>query len=268
MGGLLSDALSGSRPRTSRGNRKHAEARSNFSILCDLHHTPTCRSANNEFSTNRILDYLGRRAMRISAACSADPVSGGRSAATTRDLDDTALLRRIAEGDGAAMRSLFTHYRLYVYRFLLRLLNNAALAEDLTSEVFLEVWRQCGQFEGRSTVATWVLAIARNKALASIRRQRRSPFDDAEVEAIEDPADSPEMAVQKIDRSRLLRQVLADLPVKHREIIDLVYYHEKSVHEVATILGIPNDTAKTRLFYARKHIAKLLKEACVDRAWL
>jgi RNA polymerase sigma-70 factor (ECF subfamily) len=203
--------------------------------------------------------------MRISAARSPDPASNGRAAATTRDLDDTALLRRIAGGDSEAIRSLFTHYRLYVYRFLLRLLNNAALAEDLTSEVFLEVWRQSGQFEGRSTVATWVLAIARNKALATLHRQRHSPFDEAEVEAIEDTTDDPEMAVQKIDRSRFLRQVLADLPVKHREIIDLVYYHEKSVHEVATILGIPNDTAKTRLFYARKQIAKLLKEARVDR---
>jgi RNA polymerase sigma-70 factor (ECF subfamily) len=84
------------------------------------------------------------------------------------------------------------------------------------------------------------------------------------MDTIEDPADDPEMTVQKTDRSRLLRQVLADLPVKHREIIDLVYYHEKSIHEVATILGILHETAKTRLFYARKHIARLLKEACVD----
>jgi RNA polymerase sigma-70 factor (ECF subfamily) len=204
--------------------------------------------------------------MGISAFRPADRTSNGRLSATKRSLYDTALLRRIAEGDKEAMRSLFLHYRLYVYRFLLRLLNNAPLADDLTSEVFLDVWRQSGRFEGRSTVATWMLAIARNKALATLRRQRHDSLDDAELETIEDTADDPETAVQKVDRSRLLRQILADLPVKHREIIDLVYYHEKSLPEVATILGILHDTAKTRLFYARKHVAKRLKEACVDRA--
>ena len=171
--------------------------------------------------------------MRTSASRHTRPTSNGRLSATKRDLDDTSLLRRIAEGDKEAMRSLFLQYRLYVYR---------------------------------STVATWVLAIARNKALATFRRQCHAPFDEAELETIEDTADDPETAVQKIDRSRLLRQILADLPIKHREIIDLVYYHEKSLSEVATILGILHDTAKTRLFYARKHIAKRLKEACVDRA--
>ena len=204
--------------------------------------------------------------MRTSASRPAGPTSNGRPLAAKRDFDDMALLHGVARGDKGAMRSLFLQYRLYVYRFLLRLLNNAPLAEDLTSEVFLDVWRQSGQFEGRSAVATWMLAIARNKALATLRRQHHAPFDEAELETIEDTADNPETAVQKIDRSRLLRQILADLPLKHREIIDLVYYHEKSLPEVATILGILHDTAKTRLFYARKHIAKRLKEASLDRA--
>jgi RNA polymerase sigma-70 factor (ECF subfamily) len=203
--------------------------------------------------------------MRTSAARTADPTSKRRPKARMRDLDDTALLRSIGRGDSEAMRSLFLRYRLYVYRFVLRFLNNSDLADDLTSEVFLDVWRQSGRFEGRSTVATWVLAIARNKALATLRRQRYAPIDEAEMDTIEDTADDPETAVHKIDRSRLLRQILADLPVNHREIIDLVYYHEKSIPEVATILGILHDTAKTRLFYARKHIAKRLKEACLDR---
>jgi RNA polymerase sigma-70 factor (ECF subfamily) len=189
-----------------------------------------------------------------------------RPSATLRDLDDAELLASVAAGNGEAMRSLFLRYRLYVYRFALRFLNNAELADDLTSEVFLDMWRQSGRFEGRSTVATWVLAIARNKALATRRQLSHAPFEEAELETIKDTADDPETAVHKIDRSRLLRQILADLPVKHREIVDLVYYHEKSIPEVATILGILHDTAKTRLFYARKHIAKRLKEASLDRA--
>ena len=113
--------------------------------------------------------------MRTSASRPAGPTSNGRPLAAKRDFDDMALLHGVARGDKGAMRSLFLQHRLYVYRFLLRLLNNAPLAEDLTSEVFLDVWRQSGQFEGRSTVATWMLAIARNKALATLRRQHHAP---------------------------------------------------------------------------------------------
>ena len=150
--------------------------------------------------------------MRTSAARTADPTSNRRRSATLRDLDDAALLASIAAGNGDAMRSLFLRYRLHVYRFVLRLLNNAELADDLTSEVFLDVWRQSRQFEGRSTVATWIFAIARNKALATRRRQRHAPLEEAWLETIEDTADDPEAAVQKIDRRRLLRQILAVSP--------------------------------------------------------
>src|ERR1700676_3544365 len=144
--------------------------------------------------------------MQISAVPSADPMANRRSSAITPDHTDTALLSRIAGGDREAMRSLFKQYSLYVYRVVLRLLDNAQLADDLTSEVFLEVWRQSAQFEGRSTVSTWILAIARNKALATRRRQRHNPVDETIVEAIEDTADDPEIAVQKINRSRFSRQ--------------------------------------------------------------
>ena len=75
------------------------------------------------------------------------------------------------------------------------------------------------------------------------------------------------MAVQKKDTGQVLRKCLTALSQDHREIIDLVYYHEKSVEEVAEIVGIPENTVKTRLFYARKKLAELLKAAGVERGW-
>ena len=75
------------------------------------------------------------------------------------------------------------------------------------------------------------------------------------------------MAATKKDTSAALRKCLGGLSREHREIVDLVYYHEKSVEEVAEIVGIPENTVKTRLFYARKKLAELLKAAGVERGW-
>jgi RNA polymerase sigma-70 factor (ECF subfamily) len=133
--------------------------------------------------------------------------------------------------------------------------------------VFLDVWRQAAKFEGRAAVSTWLLAIARFKALSALRRKPEEELDEETAGAIEDPADDPEVAVQKKDKSAILRECLKGLSAEHREIIDLVYYHEKSVEEVAGIVGIPENTVKTRMFYARKKLSELLKAAGVDRGW-
>src|SRR3979490_145422 len=82
---------------------------------------------------------------------------------------DEVLIARIAGGDRLAMQVLFARHHVRVYRFVLRLVRNEATAEDLISDVFLDVWRQAGKFEGRSQVSTWMLSIARFKALSAPR---------------------------------------------------------------------------------------------------
>jgi RNA polymerase sigma-70 factor (ECF subfamily) len=149
----------------------------------------------------------------------------------------------------------------------LRLVRDESVAEDLISEVFLDVWRQAGRFEGRSAVPTWLLAIARFKALTALRRKPDEELDEEAAEAIEDQSDDPEVVLAKKDKGAVIRKCLAGLSAEHREIIDLVYYHEKSVEEVAGIVGIPENTVKTRMFYARKRLAELLKAAGIERGW-
>jgi RNA polymerase sigma-70 factor (ECF subfamily) len=180
---------------------------------------------------------------------------------------DEVLIGRIAKGDRLAMQVLFARHHVRVYRFVLRLVGNPSVAEDLISEVFLDVWRQADRFEGRSAVSTWMLAIARFKALSALRKRPDEELDDEAAEAIEDVSDNPEVALQKKDKSVLLRQCLEKLSPEHKEIIDLVYYHEKSVEEVAEIVGIPENTVKTRMFYARKKLSELLQAAGVERGW-
>src|SRR6516164_846924 len=176
---------------------------------------------------------------------------------------DEALIGRIASGDRLAMQVLYARHHVRVYRFVLRLLRDEWKAEDLISEVFLDVWRQADRFEGRSAVSTWMLAIARFKALSTLRRK----LDEEAALEIEDEADDPEMALAKKDRSAAIRKCLTGLSAEHREIIDLVYYHEKSVEEVAEIVGIPENTVKTRMFYARKKLSEMLKAAGIEKDW-
>jgi len=180
---------------------------------------------------------------------------------------DEVLIGRIANGDRLAMQVLYARHHVRVFRFVVRLVRDEATAEDLISEVFLDVWRQAGRFEGRSAVSTWMLAIARFKALSVLRRRPDQELDEETAGAIEDPSDDPAAALEKKDKSTMLRKCLTGLSAEHREIIDLVYYHEKSVEEVAEIVGIPENTVKTRMFYARKRLAELVKAAGIDRGW-
>jgi RNA polymerase sigma-70 factor (ECF subfamily) len=177
---------------------------------------------------------------------------------------DEMLLESIADGNRTAMHILYCRHNVRVYRFILRIVRDATAAEDLVSQVFLDVWRTAKQFQGRSQVSTWLLSIARFKALTAMRQRRFEDIDQEDVRQIPDDADTPETSLDRNDTSAILRACVAKLSPAHREIINLVYYHEKSVEEVGQIIGIPQSTVKTRMFYARKQLADLLKGAGVD----
>jgi len=180
---------------------------------------------------------------------------------------DQDLIDRIAKGDRLAFRALNARHNVRVFRFILRFVRDEGRAEDLIGEVFLDVWRQANRFDGRSSVSTWILGMARFKALSSLRKPVEDALDDDKAGAIEDEADTPEVVAQKVDKAAAIRRCIDRLSPVHREIIDLVYYQEKSVLEVAEIVGIPENTVKTRMFYARKKLQELLAAAGVDRGW-
>jgi RNA polymerase sigma-70 factor (ECF subfamily) len=176
---------------------------------------------------------------------------------------DEILLQRIGAGDKRAMDHLYRRHSVPVYRFVMRLTGDMSVAEETISEVFLEVWRHAHSFAGRSRVSTWLLAIARHKALSALRsRSKTAP--EVDLEAIAPIGDDPEAALQQVDRGKVLKACLARLSPAHREVIDLVYYHEKSVDEVAHIVAAPASTVKTRMFHARRYLAALLKSAGID----
>jgi RNA polymerase sigma-70 factor (ECF subfamily) len=184
--------------------------------------------------------------------------------ASGQETSDETLVGLIADGDKRAMQVLYARHNVRVFRFIVRLIGNPTLAEDLVSEVFLDVWRQAENFEAKSQVSTWLLAIARYKALSALRRRTDEHLDERMAETIEDTADNPETLVHTQDRNAIIQKCLKELSPAHREVIDLVYYHEKSVEEVAQIVGVPAATVKTRMFYARSKMADLLRQSGVS----
>src|SRR6266545_5990106 len=134
-----------------------------------------------------------------------------RVRASVPDTSDEALVGLIADGDKRAMQVLYGRHNVRVYRFIVRLTGNTTLAEDLVSEVFLDVWRQADGFEAKCQVSTWLLAIARYKALSALRRRTDEHLDDQMAAAIEDTADSPETVVDTKDRNTVVQKCLRQL---------------------------------------------------------
>ena len=194
--------------------------------------------------------------MEYHQTISAVPSSRAPSAPST---SDETLLGQVAKGDKNAVRLLFVRHNVRIYRFILRIVGNEMVAEDLVNEVFIEVWRSAQRFESRSQVTTWILGIARFKALTALRRRPSQQLDDEFAESVQDTADNPETLVQKADRSAVLQACLKQFSNAHRQVIDLIYYHEQSIEEVARITGVPENTVKTRAFHARKRLAELIE---------
>ena len=180
---------------------------------------------------------------------------------------DRELVERVAGGDRAAVRLLFMRHHARVYRFAARQTGSEMMADDIANEVFLELWRQAPAFQGRSEVSTWLLGIARFKALSALRKRKEEAIDEDKAAAIPDTGDTPEVAVMKDDKATALKRMVNALPEEHRTVIDLAYYHAKSVAEIAEVLQIPVATVKTRMFYARKKLGEALQAAGFERGW-
>jgi RNA polymerase sigma-70 factor (ECF subfamily) len=184
------------------------------------------------------------------------------------ELSDKALVQLMVDEDKRALKLLYMRHHDRVRRFVMSLTGNESTAEEVVNEVFLEVWRHAGQFEGRSQVSTWLMAIARFKTISECRRRSEAQLDERSAAVIEDPSDTPAVSMDKRERSDILQKCLAKLTPLHREVINLIYYQGKKIEEVAQFTGAPVSTIKTRMHYARSRMADLLAEAGIDRAWV
>ena len=221
-------------------------------------HQVSFRRAHSSVMKDNVV-FISREAERaFRRGRAAGKLPRGSHQAVAEAASDEALLQSIAEGEQRAMGMLYARHNTRVFRFALSITKNRSLAEDVVSDVFFDVWRCAGSFRGRSRVATWLLGIARHKGLSLLQRPAHEALTEELAETIEDTADDPEHSMQRKQAGAMLADCLLRLPTIHREIIDLVYYHQKSIEEVAEILRVPRNTVKTRMFYARKGLAQML----------
>jgi RNA polymerase sigma-70 factor (ECF subfamily) len=181
---------------------------------------------------------------------------------------DDELVRRIAGRDAEALAAVFRRHYAVVYRFALHLTGAAALAEDVTQEVFLAMMRDAGRYEpGRSTVAAWLCGIARNLTRQRLAQDRRIvPLPDGEEteEQRFDGGSHPLDALIHADRLEDLRRAVLSLPLAYREVVVLCDLQEFSYADTAAALGCAIGTVRSRLHRARGLLARKLREAPAD----
>jgi RNA polymerase sigma-70 factor (ECF subfamily) len=183
-------------------------------------------------------------------------------------LSDEALLMRIVDRDQAALRMLAERHQARVYRFAMRFVRDASFAEDVVSETFFAVWRNAAKFRNQSAVGTWILSIARYRAL-TIRDQATAvgePLDEEAAARIADPSQRTDASVDQADLVTCVRDCLGQLPAEQAMLIDMVYLRGRPIREAALVAGIPLNTVKSRMFLARKKLAGLLAAAGFETA--
>ena len=177
-----------------------------------------------------------------------------------KDTSENDLLAAVAHGDRAAFERLYHSYEKRVYQYVHTLVSDASLAEEVVGDTMLAVWRGAGSFACTSRVSTWIFGIARHKALDAIRRSGRRQRE-VELDGAVDlahPHDRPDEGVLRHQLATLTQRAMAALTREHREILRLVFYEEQPYEEISTLLGIPTNTVKTRVYYAKQRLKEQL----------
>jgi RNA polymerase sigma-70 factor, ECF subfamily len=174
---------------------------------------------------------------------------------------DLELLEKISRGDEEAFRQLYDQTHKKVYFYLYRLVHGKQAAEDILVETYTEVWRCVKKFKGRSRATTWMIGIARNLAMNELRKfKKHDNIDD-----LPDLSNGVIPDAEPMDRQRLLKEGMLRLSIKHREMLDLVFFHEMTYQEVSQMLDIPVSTVKTRVFYAKETLKNALSSMGVKK---
>jgi len=179
---------------------------------------------------------------------------------------DAALIRAVADGDREAFRALYDRYGRMVLAIAFRIVNDRQLAEECVQDVFVELWRHARRFDpSRARASTWLCAIARNRALDAVRSRGRRPVPQAEVEPAGSSADTVEL-VAAADEAVHVAEVMATLNPAQLEVVQLAYFDGLSHGEIATKLGLPLGTVKSRLRLALDRLRPLAEQLDLEIA--
>ncbi len=178
------------------------------------------------------------------------------------DDDDSALIRRMADGDTSALEALYARYGGRIFNYVCSQVSERELAEEVLQDVMLAAWRSASRFRGDSRALTWLLAIAHNRAITA--RQRRT-VPQTFLEDAANGVDPPLIdTLTRQTEALYMQTALARLPAEQRETLELIFYHELSGLETAAVLGVAPGTVKSRVHRAIGRLRRLLKEELLD----
>jgi RNA polymerase sigma-70 factor (ECF subfamily) len=189
-----------------------------------------------------------------------------RAARAQHAEEETAWLHRIGKGEEAAFRALFLRYQQRLIRYLDRLLRGLEEAEEVFQETMLEVWQKAKRFQGRSAPSTWVYSIARHKAFDRLRKRGEVLAEPEDLQHEPDPHPDAGETAARAHLAERIRDLLPQLAPIHREVVDLTYYQEYTMEEIAEITGCPVGTVKTRMFHARRRLKAALAARGITEA--
>lgn len=173
---------------------------------------------------------------------------------------DWALIRAMADGDVRALNEIYARYGPMLLGFLNARLGNRELAEEVLQDVMLAVWDNSRSFEARSKVKTWLLVIARNRAINASRRKNLPLIDINQIFNLKSDETGPMEAVVRHETQDKVRAAIQQLPQGQREVLVLVFYHQLTGPEVAEVLEISEGTVKSRLHRAKENLKGLLTQ--------
>lgn len=169
---------------------------------------------------------------------------------------EISVQKRIAQGDESGLRDLFDTYGRSMYAFAYRLLQDPASADEAVQESLLAVWKGASSFRGEGRLITWLLGIVYHKSLNILRKRNDLRLDEGEVQLISN--DSPDDIAEVHELSDILNTCIQQLPHEHRSVLQLVFFHQLSLSEVAQVLNCPEGTVKSRLFFAKASMKGIL----------
>jgi RNA polymerase sigma factor (sigma-70 family) len=171
--------------------------------------------------------------------------------------DDASLIARIADGDRDAMTALYRAHEASVFRFIISKMNDPHEAADILHDVFIEVWRSAGRFEGRSKVRTWIFSMAWRKVVDRMRKSGRMTLMEEPPDTA-DEAPSAEACLAAGQEAEHVRHCLGTLKADHQMAVTLAFWQDMSYGDIAEIAGVPEGTIKTRIFHAKKLLLRCL----------
>jgi len=175
------------------------------------------------------------------------------------DTENRLWLKNIAAGDQSAMREFYNAHESRVYAYAKNKLNDSHAAADIVNEVMIAVWQGAGKFQARSKVRSWLLSIAHFKIIDLYRRNSRADMTELN-ETLPDETSVSALEIVGIMESRnFIEECMKRLSESHREVIHLCFFEELTYREVAQVVGCPEGTVKTRMFYARQQLKHCLK---------